>query len=128
MRFSRIFSKSFDIIGSSDIGLYDKISVDGFPGFGIIITSANFHMLGVYFNLIAALMMLVSFIIPFFGSCLRISPVIKSKPGDFFGFKFSLISLVTSETVASVILLISFYAIACHILINLEYVWLESML
>jgi len=78
------FSKSFDITGNNEIGLYDAASCGGFPGFGILITSATFHSLGTYFSLKAALIRLVIFIIAFLGSCCRTSPVMRSNPGAFF--------------------------------------------
>jgi hypothetical protein len=61
------FSNSFDITGNNEIGLYDKVSCGGFPGLGIIITSATFHTPGTYFNLKAALIRLVSFTMAFLG-------------------------------------------------------------
>src|SRR5215510_8625742 len=80
------FSNSFDITGNNEIGLYDAASCGGFPGFGIIITSATFHSLGTYFSLKAALIRLVIFTVAFLGSCCKTSPVMRSNPGAFWGF------------------------------------------
>jgi hypothetical protein len=67
------FSKSFDITVNNEIGLYDAASCGGFPGFGIMITSATFHSRGTYFSLKAALIRLVIFTVAFFGSCSKTS-------------------------------------------------------
>ena len=50
IRCSRSLSKTFDIVGKSDIGLYDEIACGGFPGFGTMTTSATFQHVGIYFN------------------------------------------------------------------------------
>jgi hypothetical protein len=97
------FSNSLEIIGNREIGLYDFASVGGFPGLGIMITSATFQELGTCFNLKTALYKYLSFIIPFLGSCFKISPVIKSYPGALFELRLVLISFVTSLGVASLI-------------------------
>ena len=36
--------RSFDNIGSNDIGLYEETIDGGLPGFAIIMTSATFHI------------------------------------------------------------------------------------
>jgi hypothetical protein len=77
------FSKSFDITGNNEIGLYDAASFSVFPGFGIVITSATLHSLGTYFSRKAALIMLVIFTVAFLGSCCRTFPVMRSNPGAF---------------------------------------------
>jgi hypothetical protein len=53
--FNSNFSNSFETTESSDIGLREVTSFNGFPGLGIIITMAIFHTCGVYFNLKEAL-------------------------------------------------------------------------
>jgi len=72
------FSKSFDIIGNNEIGLYSAASCDGFPGFDIMITSATFRNLATYFSLKAAFIKLVIFTIAFLSSCCRTSLVMRS--------------------------------------------------
>ena len=99
----RNFSKSVDITGSNEIGLYDTASCGGFPGFGIMITSATFHSLRTYFSLKAALIGLVIFTIAFLGSSCRTSPVMRSNPGAFLGFMLLFISFLTSVAVAGLI-------------------------
>jgi len=97
------FSKSFDVTGNNEIGLYDAASCGGFPGFGIMITSATFHSLGTHFSLKAALIRLVIFTIAFLGSCCRTSLVMISNPGAFLGFLLLFISFLASVVVASLI-------------------------
>jgi len=80
------FSKSFDLTGNNEIGLYDAASCGGFPGFGIMITFATFHILGACFSPKAALIRLVNLTIAILGSCCRSSPVMRSNPGAFLGF------------------------------------------
>ena len=77
------FSKSYDITGSNEMGLYNAASCGGSSGFGIV-TSATFHSLGTYFSRKAALIMLVIFNLAFLGSCCRTSPVMRSNPATFF--------------------------------------------
>jgi hypothetical protein len=101
----RNFSKSFDITGNNETGLYDAALCGGFPGFGTMVSSATFHSLGTYFSLKAALIRLVIFTIAFLGSCCRTSPVITSNSGAFLGFMLFFISFLTSFVVTSLVLL-----------------------
>ena len=97
------FSKSFDLTGNNEIGLYDAASCGGFLGFCFMKTSATFHNLGTYFSLKAALIRLVIFTTAFLSSCCRTSPVMRSNPSAFLGFMLFSISFLTSVVVASLI-------------------------
>lgn len=63
------FLKNFDVSVSKEIGLQDKRSFGGFLGFEIKTVSATFCNLVTYFNLKAALIRLVRFIMVFLGDC-----------------------------------------------------------
>lgn len=71
------FSNSIDIMGKSGIGLREVGYNDN------IMTSKIFHNLGTYFDLKAALMRLLSFIMALRGNFLMTSPIIRSTQGIF---------------------------------------------
>ena len=101
MRTYNILSYNFDKMGRSGIGLYELTSIAGFPGFGIISTSATFQNDCTVSSLNEALKIYVNFTIMLFGRRLRTSVIIKSNLGHFFNFGFKWICSKTSIDVAS---------------------------
>lgn len=94
--FSKTVSNSFDdITGNNEIGLYEKVYWGILSG-GYQCYFCNFPHFGYVLQLKCSIIRLVSFNIPFCGSCFKTSPLIKSNPETFFGF----ISSFTSENIS----------------------------
>jgi hypothetical protein len=97
------FSKSFDMLGRSDIGLYEVARSGGLPGFSSMITCAFFHCIGKLSSRKIVLKIYVKRIIVFFGNSLSMCELISSKPGAFFGLMLLSISWATSRDVKNYI-------------------------